>query len=287
MRKYNLPIALIAVFLLTHLFGYAQAQQKELYIYHSNDTHSRIEPIDVNSADKFAGLGGYVRRATAIDSLRQVNPSLLLFDCGDFSQGTPYYNMYKGEVEVLLMNQMGYDAATIGNHEFDFGIENMARLFEMADFPIVCANYDFKGTVLEPLVKPYVIIEREGVKIGVFGLSPRLEGLVQASNSEGVSYLSPIESANEVAKKLKDELGCDFVVCLSHLGLRPSALNQDSDQVLVRNTANIDLVLGGHSHTFMDDPEIVLNKEGKSVPISQMGKNGVYLGMFKVTFEPN
>lgn len=287
MRKYNLHIALVALFLLTNIFGSALAQQKQLYIYHSNDTHSRLEPIDVNSADKFAGLGGYVRRATCIDSLRLVNPSMLLFDCGDFSQGTPYYNMYKGEIEVLLMNEMRYDAATIGNHEFDFGLENMARLFELAKFPIVCANYDFKGTVLESLVKPYVIIEREGLKIGVFGLSPRLEGLVQASNCEGVTYLSPVDSANQIAKKLKEELNCDFVICLSHLGLRPSALNQDSDQVLVRNTSNIDLVLGGHSHTFMNDPEIVLNKEGKSVPISQMGKNGVYLGMFKVTFEPN
>jgi 5'-nucleotidase len=287
MRKYNLHIALVALFLLTNLFGSALAQQKELYIYHSNDTHSRIEPIDVNSADKFAGLGGYVRRATCIDSLRIVNPSMLLFDCGDFSQGTPYYNMYKGEVEVLLMNEMQYDAATIGNHEFDFGLENMARLFELAKFPIVCANYDFRGTVLEALVKPYIVIEREGLKIGVFGLSPRLEGLVQASNCEGVSYLSPADSANKIAKKLKEELNCDYVICLSHLGLSPSALNQDSDQVLVRSTSNIDLVLGGHSHTFMNDPEIVLNKEGKSVPISQMGKNGVYLGMFKVTFEPN
>lgn len=285
MRKYNLHIALVALFLLTNLFGSALAQQKELYIYHSNDTHSRIEPIDVNSADKFAGLGGYVRRATCIDSLRIVNPSMLLFDCGDFSQGTPYYNMYKGEVEVLLMNEMQYDAATIGNHEFDFGLENMARLFELAKFPIVCANYDFRGTVLEALVKPYIVIEREGLKIGVFGLSPRIEGLVQASNCEGVSYLSPADSANKIAKKLKEELNCDYVICLSHLGLSPSALNQDSDQVLVRSTSNIDLVLGGHSHTFMNDPEIVLNKEGKSVPISQMGKNGVYLGMFKVTFE--
>ena len=202
MRKYNLHIALVALFLLTNLFGSALAQQKELYIYHSNDTHSRIEPIDVNSADKFAGLGGYVRRATCIDSLRIVNPSMLLFDCGDFSQGTPYYNMYKGEVEVLLMNEMQYDAATIGNHEFDFGLENMARLFELAKFPIVCANYDFRGTVLEALVKPYIVIEREGLKIGVFGLSPRIEGLVQASNCEGVSYLSPADSANKIANKL-------------------------------------------------------------------------------------
>ena len=289
MKRINIKIfSLFSILLVSGLNFNESAQQKELFIYHTNDTHSRLEPIDVNSADKFAGLGGYVRRATLVDSLRRVHPNdMLLFDCGDFSQGTPYYNMYKGEVEVLLMNEMQYNAATIGNHEFDFGLDNMARLFKMANFPIVCANYDFKGTILEDLVKPYIVFEKEGLKIGVFGLSPRLEGLVSGVNSEGVSYQNPVEVANEIALKLKQEEKCDLVICLSHLGLRPSALNQDSDQVLVRNTTNIDLVLGGHSHTFMNEPEIVLNKEGKSVPISQMGKNGVYLGMFKVTFEPN
>ena len=183
----------------------ANSQSKELFIFHSNDTHSRIEPIDVNSADKSAGMGGFIRRATVVDSLRKVHPEMLLFDAGDFSQGTPYYNMYKGEVEVLLMNEMKYDAGTIGNHEFDFGLENMARLFKMAKFPIVCANYDFKGTVLENIVKPYVVIEREGLKIGVFGLSPRLEGLVSSYNCEGVTYLPPVKVANEIALKLKNE----------------------------------------------------------------------------------
>lgn len=285
----NINIKAFSLLLLFFVCGLqnANAQNKELFIFHTNDTHSRLEPMDVNSSDKFAGLGGFVRRATAVDSLRKVHPDMLLFDAGDFSQGTPYYNMYKGEVEVLLMNEMKYDAGTIGNHEFDFGLENMARLFKMAKYPIVCANYNFKGTVLENIVKPYVVIERAGLKIGVFGLSPRLEGLVSSYNCEGVTYLAPVQVANEIALKLKKDEKVDLVVCISHLGLKPSALNQDSDQVLVRNTSNIDLVIGGHSHTFMDQPEIVLNKEGKSVPISQMGKNGVYLGMFKVLFEQN
>ena len=261
------------------------AQQKEVTIYHTNDTHSRIDPVDVNSSDRNAGLGGFVRRATCLDSLRTVTPDLLLFDCGDFCQGTPYYNLYKGEVEVKLMNLMKYDAVAIGNHEFDFGLENMEKLFKLAEFPIVCANYDFKGTILESLVKPYVILERNGLKIGVFGLSPRLEGLVQAAHYGDVVYNDPIKVADEIAHELKVEQKCDLVICLSHLGLRPSALYRESDQVLVRETSNIDVVLGGHSHAFMDEPEIVLNTEGQGVPITQMGKNGVFLGKLKLTLD--
>ncbi len=264
----------------------AYAQEKRIVIYHTNDTHSRIEPVDPHSSDRNAGMGGYVRRATVLDSLRTVEPELLLFDCGDFSQGTPYYNFYQGEVEIKLMNLMKYDAVTIGNHEFDFGLENMARLFKMANFPIVCANYDFTGTVVEGLVKPYTIFNKDGLKVGVFGLSPRLEGLVQASNCIGVEYLDPISVADEVAAKLKFEEKCDLVICISHLGLRPSPLNRASDQVLVKETANIDVVLGGHSHTFMEEPEFVNNREGVAVPISQMGKNGVFLGKLSVLLNP-
>lgn len=262
------------------------AQDKVITMYHTNDTHSRIEPIDPNSSDKYAGYAGYVRRATLLEELRAANPNLLLFDCGDFSQGTPYYNFYKGELEIKLMNLMKYDAATIGNHEFDFGLENMARLFKMAEFPILCANYDFTGTVVEGLVKPYTILYREGLKIGVFGVSPRMEGLVQASNCVGVGYLDPIKKADEIAEFLKKEEKCDLVICLSHLGLKPSPLNRESDQVLVRETSNIDVVLGGHSHTFMEVPEFIENRDGIKVPISQMGKNGVFVGKIEVVLSP-
>ena len=161
----------------------ASAQRtKQLTILHTSDTHSRIEPIDSHAADQYAGMGGVVRRATFLKDYRAKHPDVLLFDCGDISQGTPYYNLFQGEVEVKMMNLMGYDAMTIGNHEFDFGLDNMARLFRMADFPVVCANYDVTGTVLEGLVKPYVVLNRNGMKIGVFGLSPKMEGLVQADN---------------------------------------------------------------------------------------------------------
>ena len=199
----------IILYVLLALFAaYSPAfaqKSKTLSIYHSSDTHSRIEPIDINSGDKNAGMGGYVRRVTLIDELRKENPNLLLFDCGDFSQGTPYYNMFKGKVEIDLMNLMHYDAVLIGNHEFDYGVENMVTLFKMANFPIVCSNYDFTTTPLKDLVKPYVIFKRDGVKVGVIGISPRLKGLVQAEKYEGVHYMKPYTIADELATFLKEK----------------------------------------------------------------------------------
>lgn len=258
---------------------------KELLILHTNDTHSRVEPIPVTDPNpEYAGKAGFVRRATLIKGMREQNKDLLLFDCGDFSQGSPYYNMFKGEVEVKLMNEMGYDAGTIGNHEFDFGLDNMARLFKMANFPIVCANYGVKGTVLEGIVKPYVILEREGVKIGVFGLSPVLEGLVQTKNYEGVVFESPIEAAQRVAKILKEQEKCDLVVCLSHLGWKGEPY---SDETLIANTRNIDIVLGGHSHSYFDKTLFYKNLDGRDTPLQQMGKNAVYVGKMKVEMEKN
>ncbi|WP_321479092.1 metallophosphatase [uncultured Bacteroides sp.] len=280
--------SLPAIGLLLILSFPADAQHtKIITILHTNDTHSRIEPVEANSPDaRIAGKGGFVRRATCIDRIRQEKPDLLLFDCGDFSQGTPYYNMFKGEVEIKLMNCMKYDAGIIGNHEFDFGLENMARLFRMANYPIVCTNYDVKGTVLEGLVKPYIIIHRDGLKIGVFGLGPKLEGLVQADKCAGVVYNDPIKAANEMAAFLKKQKQCDAVVCLSHLGYEQSSPdNPACDVNLVRETSNIDVVLGGHSHTFLEKPVFYPNAEGKNVPISQMGSRGVFIGRMDLVFE--
>lgn len=254
---------------------------KQLVILQTSDTHSRIEPIAKDAADKYAGMGGTVRRVAFIKEARKANPDLLLFDCGDISQGTPYYNLFEGEVEVKMMNLMGYDAMTIGNHEFDFGLDNMARLFKMANFPVVCANYDVKGTVLEGLVKPYVILKRNGLKIGVFGLSPKMEGLVQADKCAGIVYNDPIETAQNTADRLKNEEGCDVVICLSHLGFQLK--NNACDVELVQKTNNIDAILGGHSHTFMKEPAIYLNKDGKNVPVMHTGRSGIYVGMLKLT----
>ena len=276
MKRYQLSITIF--FLLCALLpGFAQ-QTKTLTLLQTSDTHSRIEPIDVHAADKYAGMGGFVRRAALLDQFRENNPDVLVFDCGDFSQGTPYYNLFKGEVEIKMLNLMKYDAATIGNHEFDFGLENMARLFKMADFPIVCANYGMEGTVLEGLVKPYVILERDGLKIGVFGLGAKMEGLVQADKCEGVVFKDPVPVANEVAVKLKDVEGCDAVVCLSHLGIK-------EDEMLVHQTRNIAVVLGGHSHTFMQEPVFFQNLDGESIPVSHTGKNGIFVGKIDLTFE--
>ncbi len=261
----------------------AAAKGRQLLILHTNDTHSCVLPLNPNLADTMlAGRGGFLRRAAMIDQMRKEDKDLLLLDSGDFSQGSPYYTMFKGDVETELMNIMGYDAATIGNHEFDFGLENMARIFRKAKFPIVCANYDFTGTVVEGLVKPYVIIKRKGVRIGIFGLSPKLDGLVMASTCAGVRYSDPIKTANAVADKLKNEEKCDVVICLSHLGWDEAGLN---DMEMIAKTRNIDLVLGGHSHSYFKTLNHVRNLDGKDVPNDQNGKHGIFVGKITLSLE--
>ena len=261
----------------------AAAKGRQLLILHTNDTHSCVLPLNPNLADTMlAGRGGFLRRAAMIDQMRKEDKDLLLLDSGDFSQGSPYYTMFKGDVETELMNIMGYEAATIGNHEFDFGLENMARIFRKANFPIVCANYDFTGTVVEGLVKPYVIIKRKGVRIGIFGLSPKLDGLVMASTCAGVRYSDPIKTANAVADKLKNEEKCDVVICLSHLGWDEAGLN---DMEMMAKTRNIDLVLGGHSHSYFKTLNHVRNLDGKDVPNDQNGKHGIFVGKITLSLE--
>lgn len=262
----------------------AATARKQLVILHTNDTHSTIFPLNPNLSDTMkAGRGGFIRRLAMIKEERDRNPDLLLFDSGDFSQGSPYYTLYEGDVEVGLMNRMGYDAATIGNHEFDFGLENMARIFRKAEFPIVCANYDFTGTPVAGLVKPYVVLTRKGLRIGVFGLSPKLDGLVSKANYTGVAYLDPVETARKISAKLREEEKCDVVVCLSHLGwqLQPDM----EDSTLVASTNGIDIVLGGHSHSYLEKLEWVRNADGQPVPIDQNGKHGIFVGRMVMTVE--
>lgn len=274
-------VVLYMLLLFTAVGAYAQ---KHLEVLHTNDTHSCIMPLNPNLADTaVAGRGGFLRRVAMIKEERAKNPDLLLIDSGDFSQGSPFYTMFKGDVEIGLMNLMGYDAATIGNHEFDFGLENMARIFKMAKFPVVCANYDFTGTCVEGLVKPYVIIKRNGLKIGLFGLSPQLEGLVDLSKCKGVTYLDPIEVGNRVAAELKHDKKCDIVICVSHLGwLRPDEMG---DQKVLASSKDIDLVLGGHSHSYFKDLRYVNNANGKAVPVDQNGKNAMYVGKLTLSFD--
>mgnify|MGYP000680465177 FL=1 len=261
-----------------------EAGAQDLWIVHTNDTHSCVMPINPLSSDTAqADKGGFLRRASFVRQMREEHPHLLLFDSGDFSQGSAYYNLYKGEVEVSLMNEMKYDAATIGNHEFDFGMDNMKRIYSMAQFPIVCANYDFSGTVLEGLVKPYVILEREGLRIGVFGLSPQMDGLVSAENYKGVKFEDPVSAAERVVGLLRGQEHCDVVICLSHLGWDIEGID---DVEVIPATRGIDVVLGGHSHTYFEHPEIVKNADGKDVICNQMGKNGRYVGVLHLHVDP-
>lgn len=263
----------------------AAQSTKEIYLFHTNDMHSRIEPFPENYQDTLlAGKAGMVRRATFISQQREIHPDLLLFDCGDFSQGTPYYNIYKGEVEISMMNEMRYDAGTIGNHEFDFGLENMARLFRLAEFPIVCANYDVTGTVLEGLVKEYVVLHRDGIKIGVFGLGAQLEGLVAKASYGDVKFEDPVSEAQRIADLLKMQEKCDLVICLSHLGWKGEPY---SDVELIENTCNIDVVLGGHSHSYFEKPEYYKNLDGVEVPLQQMGKHAAFIGKMVLTLQKN
>jgi 5'-nucleotidase len=240
-------------------------------------------PLNENLDNKdLAGRGGFLRRVNMIKEQRQQHPNLLLFDSGDFSQGSGYYTLFKGEVEIGLMNKMGYDAATIGNHEFDFGMENMAKIFRMANFPIVCSNYDCTGTILEGLVKPYVTIKREGIKIGLFALAPPLKGLVFDSNCEGITFLDPAETAQKYIDILRKQEKCDLVICISHLGWEVSVY---PDQKFLNQIEGCDLVLGGHTHTYMPTVEYAPDKNGKMIPVDQNGKHGAFVGKLILDLE--
>lgn len=272
--KTTLRIYIISLFLTLSLASFSQ---KEIVILHTNDTHSRIEPLP--KTDKYsANKGGVVRRSTYIDQVRKENKNVLLFDAGDFLQGTPYFNLFKGEIEVKSMNHMGYDAVTLGNHEFDYGLDVLEEVARLAKFPIVSTNYDFSETKLNGLIKPYIIIKKGGVKIGVIGINIQPKGLIAANNYKGVKYLDPIKTANDMAQMLKVDHKCDMVICISHLGYNP-------DLNLAESTTGIDLIIGGHSHTFMKTPSIRKNIDENDVLVFQTNGRGVYVGRIDVKLE--
>ena len=276
-------IHLIILMALLSVLTVDAKKHKQLVILHTNDTHSAIMPLNVNLDNKdLAGRGGFLRRINMIKEERKQNPDLLLFDSGDFCQGSGYYTLFKGEVEIGLMNQMGYECTTIGNHEFDFGMENMARIFRMANFPVVCSNYNCTGTVLEGLVKPYITIKRGDVKIGVFALAPKMKGLVFDGNCEGITYLDPAETAQKYIDILRKKEKCDLVICVSHLGW---AVSDYPDEKFIKLTEGCDLVLGGHTHTYMSTLEYAPNKNGKMIPVDQNGKHGVFIGKLILDLE--
>ena len=280
MKARYIMICLMTLFALS---GQAK-KQKQIVILHSNDTHSQIFPFNTQLSDTVkAGRAGFLRRLNLLKEERKKHPDLLYFDSGDFFQGSSYFTMFKGDVEIGLMNQMGIDATTIGNHEFDFGIDNMAQQFRKATFPILCANYDFTGTPMEGLTKPWIVIKRNGLKIGVFALCPKLEGLVSTKNCPGVKYMDPARVALETATMLKEQQKCDMVICISHLGW--SSNRGEDDQYMIKGSRNIDLVLGGHSHTYMQELHYENNLDGKPIPVDQNGKSGIFIGKIVVDFK--
>ncbi|MCB0516182.1 MAG: metallophosphatase [Chitinophagales bacterium] len=254
-----------------------------LTILHTNDVHSRLEPFPAD-AGKYAGLGGAARRAAIVQQIRQTHENVLLFDSGDILQGTPYFNMYHGKPEFEIMNAMAYDAATIGNHDFDSGMENLAHLTDLANFPMLSANYDFRGTPMVQKTLPYTIFEKNDLKIGVFGIGIALEGLVPPKLFGKTQYLNPIEKANEIAVHLKTEKNCDLVICLSHLGFEYDT-DKTSDKLLAAASSHIDIILGGHTHTFLEKAYVAKNKEGKPTLINQVGWAGIWLGKLDISFE--
>ncbi len=252
-------------------------QAQNLILLHTNDTHSRIEPVP--ETDKYnPNLGGVVRRAAYVEKVRSQNDHVLLFDAGDFLQGTPYFNMFKGEVEVEAMNMLNYDAVTLGNHEFDYGMEVLVNLVKKAKFPIVCTNYDFSDTEIAAIIKPYHIIYKNGIKIGVVGANINPEGLIASTHYEGMKFLPPTETINKTATMLRADFNCDMVVCLSHMGIK-------DELQLAENTRNVDIIIGGHSHTFMSKPSVRNNLDGQEVLVFQTNGRGVYVGRIDVELE--
>ena len=260
------------------LSSFSTLETKKITILHTNDTHSHIDPFPIDHP-KNPNMGGAARRAAIIESIRKEEKNVLLLDAGDIFQGTPYFNYYGGELEFKLMSMMQYDVATMGNHDFDNGIDGFYAQLPHAKFDFVSANYDFKNTVLNDIVKPYKIIFKDGIKIGIFGLGVQLDGLVDKKLYKETVYNNPIEVAQDMTRILKEEKKCDLVICLSHLGFKyKDEPEKPSDILLAQKTKNIDLIIGGHTHTFLDKPVIEKNSEGKEVLINQVGCFGVNLG---------
>jgi len=254
-----------------------------LTILHTNDVHSHIDPFADNHP-KYPGMGGAARRSHLIKKIRNEERNVLLFDAGDMFQGTPYYNMFGGELELKLMSQMKYDAATIGNHDFDNGVTALANQLVNADFPLINSNYNFEGTPMYGKSLPYKIFNKESLRIGVFGVGIKLEGLVDSRLYGNTKYMDPVGSALKISSYLMERKKCHLVICLSHLGFDYKE-DKISDTRLASLSENIDLIIGGHTHTFLDEPVKIKNKNGKNVLVAQAGWAGLRLGRIDYHFE--
>lgn len=285
-RKFIQQSALAAGALLTSNSLFAEIQRenalKRLTILHTNDVHSRLEPFPMDGG-RNQGLGGVAARAELIQQIRSEEQQVLLLDAGDIFQGTPYFNLYKGEPEMKAMAAMGYDAATMGNHDFDAGLENFATQLQHGKFPLIICNYDFTNTPMEFKYQPYKIFKKGKLKIGVTAVGIEMSGLVPDALFGNTKYLDPVQKANEMADKLKKGDGCDMVICLSHLGYQYKS-SKVSDETLAKESENIDLIIGGHTHTFLDEPVVLKNKTGSDVLVNQVGWAGIILGRLDFDF---
>lgn len=269
------------------LSGFKTVEVTKITILHTNDVHSHIDPFPADDP-RNANMGGVARRASLIENIRKEDTNVLLLDAGDIFQGTPYFNYYGGELEFKLMSMMQYDASTIGNHDFDNGIEGLYAQMPHAKFEFLSANYDFKNTMMDGLVKPYKVFNKNGIKVGVFGIGIELDGLVDKKMYQETVYNNPVETAQEMVRVLKKEQKCDLVVCLSHLGYKyKNEPNKICDLKLAALTEDIDLIIGGHTHTFLDKPTIVKNRSGNDVLVNQVGCYGINLGRIDFYFDSN
>jgi len=282
MKRRNFITGTTAASALVGLGGFGLAScsnygKKHITILHTNDVHSHIDPFPKSHPD-YSDMGGVARRATLVESIRRENPNTLLFDAGDIFQGTPYFNFYGGELEFKLMSKLGYDAATLGNHDFDNGVGVLLAQMPHAGFELVSANYDFTNTLMDGHVKPYEVFVRDGVRIGVYGIGIELEGLVTKRMYGETVHLDPFEIAVDTERILRDEENCELIVCLSHLGHSYREPERPSDVRLAQATEHTHLIIGGHTHTFLDRPEVHHNKNGRAVLVNQVGCYGINLG---------
>lgn len=252
-------------------------------VLHTNDTHSQIDPILENDKT-YAGKGGVARRATLVKRVRKENPNTLMIDGGDVCQGTPYFNFYKGEVEYKAMSLIGYDVGTLGNHEFDNGVESLAKALQFANFEIVSTNYDVRGSSLESKVKTHVVKEVGGLRVGLFGLGISPAGLITPDNFKPVQYLDPVRMTRGVTKLLREQERCTLVLGMSHLGYYADPRNgEPGDSQVAAQVDGIDFIASGHTHTFMEKPVLQKNPAGKDTIIFQVGRSGIYVGRVDFT----
>jgi len=261
---------------------FASCELVKLTVLHTNDMHCHIEPFPNDHAE-YPGRGGMLRIASLVNQCRKENPNLLLLDAGDMFQGTPYFNYFKGELMMKVMNKMRYDAGTIGNHEFDNGLGDLLSALKMANFPIVNSNYDFSDSILSGIVKSHLILKKDGIKVGIYGLGIELDGLVSKPNFGNIQYQDPLKAALHLEKKLKKEHSCDLIICLSHLGYSYQN-NKISDISLAPQTSYTDLFIGGHTHTFLEKPTLLKNAEGKVIIVNQAGWAALSVGKIEFVF---